>query len=181
MALLSRIQIMYGEHTHGYTKMEEKRFSRTDKLTPEEMEAKNKRFLELQKEYNETQNKNILWFQMMPLLEDACKAQVTKMNGIAGFIPNYDEKVETALFLLIKRYTKNPSYNYGSLPTLAYWAALYASRNKAIQEKDKQGSFDDLIVDGDLYESEHIIGFDDSLQSSVTEIDEEEYIIEDLY
>ena len=158
-----------------------KRFSRTDKLTQSEMEENNKRFLELQREYNETENKNILWFEMMPLLEDACKAAVTKMNGIAGFIPNYDEKVETALYLLIKRYTKNPKYNYGSLPTLAYWASLYASRNQAIQEKDKQASFDALIVDGDLYEQDHIIDFEDCLQSAVTAIDEEEYFIEDLY
>ena len=111
-------------------------FNRDVPLTPAQMEARQRLFQELQKKYNESPDKNLLWFEMAPLIRDSVEANVMRINHY-GFILNYEEKVDVAFFSIMKRYVDNPKYNFGSLVTLGYYAALYSSRNEAIQDKDK--------------------------------------------
>jgi len=157
-------------------------WDRRNPLSKEEIAERQLAFLEYQKQYNETGDKDILWFKMKPLIEDACKSAVIKINGSIGFIPNYEEKVETSVYLIIKRYTKNKDYNFGSLSSLAYYAALYASRNKDIQSADQQVILRDAIafVDYDRLESVQV-SFDESVSQNYTTIDGEKYSVEDLY
>lgn len=110
-------------------------FSRDKPLSQSQILARQELFSQYQEDYNKSHNKEVLWLKMAPLIKDAIEAAVMRINN-KGFILNYDEKVDIAFFSLMKRYTNNPDYNYGSLSTLAYYAALYSSRNKEIQEKD---------------------------------------------
>lgn len=142
-------------------------WSRTEPLSASQMRARQRLFVKLQKEYNDTHDKNILWFEMSPLILDSVKSSVIKMNGGYGhFIPNYEEKVDKAYMLLIARYVKNPDYNFHSLPTLTYWAAKYSSRNAEIIYYDKMDSYERLTEETLLHEDEHIIEMCDSNNDS---------------
>ena len=157
-------------------------WGRKKQLTKEEIKARQESFLSLQSEYNKTGSKELLWKQLYPLILDCCKSAVIKVNGYnKNFIKNYDEKVEDAVYTIMNRYVKRQDYNFSSLVTLCYFAALGASRNKAIQNKDMEVSLTHLIDDTDWREQEHIIDWDESLSQSTTEIDGQVYCIEELY
>ncbi len=147
-------------------------FSRDKPLSQAQILARQELFSEYQEDYNKSHNKEVLWLKMAPLIKDAIEAAVMRINN-KGFILNYDEKVDIAFFSLMKRYTNNPDYNYGSLSTLAYYAALYSSRNKEIQEKD-------------LLERKGFISYENYIEITGNEVeyyqDFENYVnVEELY
>lgn len=141
-------------------------FSRDKPLSQEHIAARQELFSQYQKEYNESHDKNILWLKMGPLIKDAVEASVMKINHNV-YILNYNEKVETAYFSLMKRYTNNPDYNYGSLSTLAYYAALYSSRNKNIQEKDKIGKITRISYESYIESTGNEISYEQDFESFV--------------
>lgn len=151
-------------------------WSRTNPLTAEQLKNRQALFAELQKHYNETHNTDILWLKMYPLIEDAVKSAICKVNGIGNFIENFDEKVESALDLLIARYIKRPDYNFGSLPTLAYFAAIWASRKPNVIYEDKEKSYEVLMEEKQMHESHIIDDFyevdytDESLYDNIDEL-----------
>ncbi len=85
--------------------------------------------MELQKEYNETHNKDILWGHMRPLLVDMISNTVKKLSK-GHFIEDFEHRVEVQVDRVIKRYIDNPQYNRDLPLTIAYWEAvnmLYSS------------------------------------------------------
>lgn len=159
------------------------KWSRTEPLSVEEQRQRQEKFLELQKKYNETGDKNILWFEMKPLIEDCCKSAVIKRNGKNGWFPNYEKKVEDAVDTIIMRYVKKQTYNYRSLVTLCYWAALGSSCNKNMQELDKDVLYEmshPTIVE--RLDNENSRGIEETRDFAYCSVGEDEYIyIEDLY
>ena len=148
-------------------------WSRKSPLTRQQQKNRQKLFSSLQKEYNETHDTDILWYKMYPLLEDAVKSALCKVNGVNNFIEYWDEKVVDALDLLLTRYINKPDYNFRSLATLAYWAAVYASRKPNVIMRDKDISWEVVTQDWMLHEEEHVLNFDYS--------DESMYCVDDLY
>lgn len=131
-------------------------WDRKKQLTKEQLKNRQNLFTQYQKEYNENKDVNFFWLKLHPLILDAVKAAVIKINGSVGYIPNYQEKVDIADDLLIARYIKSPEYNFNSLSTLAYFAALYASREKSIIELDKEDSYERIIEETLIHENEHM-------------------------
>ena len=131
-------------------------WSRTTPLTRQQIKNRQELFVRLQKEYNETHDADILWYKLYPLLEDAVKSALCKVNGVNNFIEYWDEKVLDALDLLIARYVKRPDYNFKSLATLAYWSAIYASRKPNVMARDKDQSYE-VLMNEKLMHEEHII------------------------
>lgn len=151
-------------------------WSRKIPLTAEQLKNRQALFTELQKQYNKTHDTDILWYKMYPLLEDAVKSAICKVNGIGNFIENFDEKVVAALDLLIARYIKRPDYNFSSLPTLAYFAAIWASRKPNVVYEDKEKSYEVLMEEKLMHES-HVI--DDFYEFDYT--NESLYDVDELY
>lgn len=127
------------------------------KLTKSEQKEAQRLFLQYQEEYNKTHNPEILWFKMEPLIKRALESAIKKVNK-NNFVQDFDDKVADADTLLMKRYIKNPNYNFRSLPTLCYWAAIWACRRPEVvfyeskidnitelQER-KKGEEDDFIT-----------------------------------
>lgn len=140
-------------------------WSRTEPLTKKQQKNRQELFSKLQKEYNETHNTDILWNKMYPLLEDAVKSAILKVNKY-NFVEDFEEKTVSALDLLLVRYTRKPDYNFRSLSTLAYWSAIYASRNPNTIARDKEQSLEVLMEDKLMHE-DHII--DDFYEYDYTE------------
>ena len=148
-------------------------WSRKRPLTSKQIKNRQELFAKLQKEYNETHDTDILWYKMYPLLEDAVKSALCKVNGVNNFIEYFDEKVVDALDLLLTRYIHKPEYNFRSLATLAYWAAVYASRKPNVIMGDKAISWEVVTQDWMLHEEEHVLNYDYS--------DDSMYCVDDLY
>lgn len=147
-------------------------WSRKSPLTKEQQKNRQELFSKLQKEYNETHNTDILWYKMYPLLEDAVKSALCKVNGINNFIEDWDEKVVDALDLLITRYIKNPDYNFRSLATLAHWAAVYASRKPSVIMGDKAISYEVVTQEWMLHEDEHVLNHEALAEYNYSDVDD---------
>ena len=147
-------------------------WSRKRPLTKQQQKNRQELFSKLQKEYNETHNADILWYKMYSLLEDAVKSALLKVNKY-NFVEDFDEKTVDALDLLLTRYVRKPDYNFKSLATLSYWAAIYASRKPNVIMGDKAISWEVVTQDWMLHEEEHVLNFDYS--------DESMYCVDDLY
>lgn len=149
-------------------------WDRQKPLTKTQLKNRQTLFEQYQKEYNENKDVNFFWLKLHPLILDAVKAAVIKINGSVGYIPNYQEKVDKADMLLVNRYIYKPTYNFGSLSTLAYFAALYSSRTKSIIEQDKEDSYERIIEETLLH--------DDHMQSIYyQDYDNDTYCIDELY
>ena len=147
-------------------------WSRKSPLTKKQQKNRQELFSKLQKEYNETHNTDILWYKMYPLLEDAVKSAILKVNKY-NFVEDFEQKTIDGLDLLIMRYVKRPDYNFRSLATLAYWSAVYASRKPNVIMRDKDISWEVVTQDWMLHEEEHVLNFDYS--------DESMYCVDDLF
>ena len=131
-------------------------WDRKKPLTKEQLKNRQTLFEQYQKEYNSNKSKEYFWEKLHPLIIDAVKSAIIRVNGQAGFIPNYQYKVDIADELLVKRYIEKPNYNFGSLSTLAYFAAIYASRQTQVIELDKEDSYDRIIEETLIRENEHV-------------------------
>ena len=125
-------------------------------LTKEQLKNRQILFEQYQKEYNLNKDPAYFWEKLHPLILDAVKSAIIRVNGHAGFIPNYQYKVDIADELLVKRYIEKPNYNFGSLPTLAYFAAIYASRQARVINLDMEDSYDRIIEETFIRENEHV-------------------------
>lgn len=135
-----------------------KQWSRISHLTKEECKKRQDLFTQYQEEYNTTHDRKILWDKMYPLIHDACMSNILKLNK-HHYVKEFDEKVSDVELLLIQRYINKPDYNFRSLVTLCYWAAVYICRNPNVIARDQENSFDELmekqmreehILEGDL-------------------------------
>lgn len=98
-------------------------------LLTEEQEELCKLYLKWQGEYNETQNKEILWYNIRPLLVDMIGNMVKKLSK-GHYISDFEHRLECQVDRVIKRYIDNPQYNRNLPMTIAYWEAvnmLYSS------------------------------------------------------
>ena len=135
-----------------------------NKLTVEEQAAAQTNFTYWQAEYNKTGDKMIVWDKLMPIFKDALGPAILKMNNF-HFVQNYEAKLDDATLTLVTRYLKNQNYNYNSLATLCYWAALAVCRKQSVIDEEKyclvKCSFEDLFTEnesGDPIEHyEHIV------------------------
>jgi len=120
------------------------------KLTKEEQKKAQADFIHWQAEYNKTGDKIIVWEKLMPMFKDALGPTILKMNKF-HFVQNFDEKLEDATLALVARYLKNPNYNFGSLATLCYWAALGICRKESVVNEEKfmisDKSYEDLFTE----------------------------------
>lgn len=132
-------------------------------LTKEQLKNRQILFEQYQKEYNLNKSKEFFWEKLHPLILDAVKSAIIKVNGQVGFIPNYQYKVDLADDLLAKRYIGKPYYNFGSLPTLAYYAAVYASRQPQVIKLDMEDSYDRVIEETLIRENEHVSSVSESV------------------
>lgn len=147
-------------------------WDRKKQLTKEQLKNRQILFTQYQKEYNENKDVDFFWLKLHPLILDAVKSAVIKINRSIGYIPNYQEKVDIADDLLIVRYIKSPEYNFSSLSTLAYFAALYASREKTIVKLDKEDSYERIIEETLIHENEHMTSIYNQDFESYSDIDE---------
>lgn len=150
-------------------------WSRKSPLTRQQQKNRQKLFSSLQEEYNKTHDTDILWYKMYPLLEDAVKSAILKVNKY-NFVEDFEQKTIDGLDLLIARYIKRPDYNFRSLSTLAYWAAVYSSRQPNTIGHDKAQSYE-VLMNEKLMHEEHII--DDFYEYDYT--DDNLYDVESLY
>lgn len=136
-------------------------WSRFSALTKEQLAKRQMLFTEYQKAYNDTHDTSILWLKMKPLIEDSIKSNILRLNKY-NFVIDFDEKTDNATLLIMQRYIRNPSYNFTSLATLGYWAAVYACRKESIIQREKNtSSFEELIDEKHLHEEEHILNLED--------------------
>lgn len=118
-------------------------WSKVSHLTKDECKKRQELFLQYQKEYNDTHDFKIVWNKMYPLIHDAVMSNVLKLNK-HNFVKNFDEKVSEAELLLIQRYKNKPDYNFRSLVTLCYWAAVWACRQENVIMGDQEDSWERL-------------------------------------
>lgn len=138
-------------------------WDRKKPLTKEQLKNRQALFEKYQKEYNSNKCKEFFWEKLHPLILDAVKSAIIRVNGQAGFIPNYQYKVDMADELLVKRYISKPNYNFGSLPTLAYFAAIYASRQTQVINLDMEDSYDRIVEETLIRENEHVSSVSESV------------------
>ena len=138
-------------------------WDRKKNLTKEQLKNRQILFEQYQKEYNLNKDPAYFWAKLHPLILDAVKSAIIRVNGHVGFIPNYQYKVDIADDLLVKRYIEKPYYNFGSLPTLAYFAAIYASRQIQIINLDTEDSYDRIIEETLIRENEHASSVSESI------------------
>ena len=138
-------------------------WDRKKNLTKEQLKNRQILFEQYQKEYNLNKDPAYFWVKLHPLILDAVKSAIIRVNGHVGFIPNYQYKVDIADDLLVKRYIEKPYYNFGSLPTLAYFAAIYASRQLQIINLDTEDSYDRIIEETLIRENEHASSVSESI------------------
>lgn len=112
-----------------------------------------------QSEYNKTGDNDILWNKIEPLLRSAAGPNILKVNQYHE-VKNFDEKVDDAVLLVLSRYKKNQNYNFGSLVTLMYYAAISVSHNPKVvaAEKISYFSYEELLEKG-MHES-HVLALD---------------------
>lgn len=114
-------------------------------LSKEQQSANQQLFLTYQKEYNTTHDVNIVWFKLLPLIRLAMKPAILKLNK-HNEVKDFEDKLEDAILLLITRYINNADYNYGSLATLCYWAAISVCRKKNVIAAEKYNlSYEEMI------------------------------------
>lgn len=151
--------------------MAKEQWSRVQQLSKKEMAERQVRFEHYQKQYNETHDAKILWTCLYPMFVDCCKSNILKINK-HHFVINFEEKTDKAVDLLITRYLKKPQYNFKSLVTLCYWAAVWACRQKDIIQEDMEQSYEYLVDDMMLHEDEHIIDFETLAEYNYADVDE---------
>lgn len=133
-------------------------------LTKEEQKKAQANFEYWQAEYNKTGDKSIVWNKLMPLFKDAMGPAILKMNKF-HFVQKFDKKLDDATLTLVTRYLKNQNYNFGSLATLCYWAAVAVCRKSSTVDEERfclaEYSFEDLFTENKLGEPaehyEHIV------------------------
>ena len=127
-------------------------------LTKEEQSKAQADFLYWQAEYNKTNDKSIVWNNLMPLFKDALGPAILKMNKF-HFVQNYEEKLDEATLNLVTRYLKRPDYSYNSLATLCYWAAMTVCRKKSTVDREKNClsvlSYEDLFEENNNKATEY--------------------------
>ena len=136
-------------------------------------------FEKWQAKYNETGDISILWDHLEPLFRNAAGPNILKINK-NHYVKNFDDKVDNAVLLIMGRYTKNPKYNFGSLVTLMYWAAVSVCHNKntVAEEMTSFYSYEDLLEKG--MHDEHVLSTEiGDIAQSWAEMNEEEEIKED--
>ena len=140
----------------------------------EEQIRNQEEFTYWQNEYNKTGDVTILWEHLEPLFRKAAGPNILKINKF-HYVKNFDEKVDNAVLLIMERYKKKPEYNFGSLVTLMYWAAVSVCHNKntVAEEMTSFYSYEDLIDKG-MHE-EHVLSMEfEDIGSALTELREGE-------
>lgn len=131
-------------------------WSRNTTLTKEQLKNRQELFEQYQEEYNKTHDRNILWEKMYPLILDSVRSNILKLNNF-HYVIDFEDKVGDAALLLMTRYCNKPDYNFRSLVTLGYWAAVYACRREEVIRREKNTvSYEQMIEELGLHE-EHIL------------------------
>lgn len=119
-------------------------------LSKKEQAAAQANFEYWQAEYNKTGDKNIVWNNLLPIFRNALGPAILKGN-MHHFVQNFEEKLDNAALTLVGRYLKNKDYNYNSLATLVYWAALAVNRKQSTIDEEmfclSKCSFEDLFTE----------------------------------
>ena len=155
---------------HMETSIKEQ-WSRVQQLSKQEIAERQELFTKYQKEYNETHDKNIYWEKLYPLIVDCVKSNVLKVNQM-HFVNNFEERCNDAVDLLSKRYLTKPNYNFKSLVTLCYFAAVWACRQKSVIHEDMEQSYEHLVDEMMMHENEHIIDFEDIIDYKYGNVDD---------
>lgn len=120
-----------------------------------------KKFLSYQREYNETGDKDILWFKMEPYIRETAESIIKKLAK-NNQILYLDEKVDLVVDKLIARYTNDYKYSKNLPKTMIYWACygvFYSDESKSFDAEKrvkamlKEKMYDDLYRNGEeIYE-----------------------------
>lgn len=94
------------------------------KKSREEQDELLKEYLDAQKRYNETGDKNILWNEMYPYLYELSLSSLKKKLGGLRIKMTYEEAAQDIAISLIARYTKDQHYNKDLPKTLVYLRML---------------------------------------------------------
>lgn len=122
-------------------------------LSKEEQAEAQSNFTKWQAEYNKTKDKNIVWTKLYPIIQKALGPAILK-KAQHHKVEDFEDKLQDGLVMLCKRYIKNPNYNYESLATLCYWAAVWTLYRKEIVQNESAVSLDYLLDEIGLYEKE---------------------------
>lgn len=114
-------------------------------------------FLQDQKLYNETGDKEILWFKMEPYLRSTAESILKKMAKNHQIL-YFNEKVDAVVDKLLARYAHNSKYNKDLPKTMVYWACFsvfYSDESKSLDAEKrvkaimKEKMYDDLYRNGE--------------------------------
>lgn len=101
-------------------------------INKQEVEEQERQYLEWQKEFNETGDRNILFFKMVPYLEQVIESNLVRMTNGNRTAEIYKGCSQEAALIVAKRYVKGlkagKPYSKDKPRTLAYWAAVMMNR-----------------------------------------------------
>lgn len=121
-------------------------------LLTEEQKKCSQLYLKWQGEYNKTEDKDILWNHIRPLLVDMIGNMAKKLCK-GHYISDFEHRLECQVDRVIKRYITNPQYNRELPMTIAYWEAvnmLYSSgHDKLIGNYDHELEYENASYEGE--------------------------------
>lgn len=127
--------------------------------TKSEIDDAAKQFLIDQEEYNRTHDKEILWFRMEPYIRETASSML-KLKSNNHFIKSFDNKVDTVVDKLMKRYTEQPDYKYNLPLTMVYWvviSVIYSDESKNLDMEEKVAAIEKERLYEQLYRNGEII------------------------
>lgn len=91
-----------------------------------------KKYLDAQRRFNETGDREILFYEMVPYLEQAIESNLVNMTNGKRTAFEYKNAAEDAALMIAKRYVKGLKngvpYSKDKPRTLAYWGAMMMNR-----------------------------------------------------
>lgn len=123
----------------------------------EQIDLETEQFLKDQKLYNETGDRDILWFKMEPYFRSTAESMLKKMAKNHQIL-YFNEKVDAVVDKLLARYVHNSKYSKDLPKTMVYWACfsiLYSDESKSLDAEKrvkamlKEKMYDDLYRNGE--------------------------------
>lgn len=97
---------------------------------PDEIREELEKFLEDQKRYNETGDRNILWNDIYPYLKDLALSALKKKLKGSKIKDAYEEVADDIAVSLIGRYIKDRAYSKNLPLTMVYYRTIDELYNK---------------------------------------------------
>lgn len=137
------------------------------KKSRDEQEKLLNEYLDAQRRYNETGDKNILWNEMYSYLYDVALSSLKKKLGGLRIKMTYEEAAQDIAISLIARYVKNQSYSKDLPKTMVYMRMLDFLYNQHNAYSKKEAYSFEVRDDNNRY-NEVYDSFEDDLIEKLT-------------